>query len=137
MRRFKKLTALVLGLCFVIALSACSGSKDEYERFSSFENHFYPEEFEEEYSEVTREVLLESGKDYKFFIKSACKDGSLKITSTYSGADDTVYIVNSDSPCEEWLEISAGTTDKITFIINIEADTDGSVIVETHTKQGS
>lgn len=130
MKRFKKMAALLFALCFMLAFSACSGGNDEYERLSGFEYHFYPEEYEEEYSKITREVELESGKDYKLLIQSVCESGSIKITATYAESDDTVYFVNSDSPCEEWIELPIGTTERVNFTINIEADTEGFVIVD-------
>lgn len=134
MKCFKKMAVLLFVACLIAALSACSNNSGEYESLSSFEYHFYPEEYEEEYSEVTRDVQLESGKDYKFHIASECKDGSITITSTYSGADDTVYFVDSDSPCDEWIELPAGVAKSMIFTINIKADTEGNVIVEMLTR---
>ena len=130
MKVFKNITVLLFALCFMLLISACSGGNDEYEKLSGFEYHFCPEEYEEEYCEITRDVELDSGKDYKFLIQSECKSGSIEITVTHTGADDTVYLVNSDSPCEEWIELSAGVTKLVNFTIDIEADTEGAVIVD-------
>lgn len=96
----------------------------------AFEYHFYPEEYEEEYSEIARDVELESGKDYKFLIQSVCESGSIEITVTHTGTDDAVYFVDFTSPCEEWIELPSGTAELVNFTINIDADTDGSVIVD-------
>lgn len=130
MKRFRKMVALLFALCFILLLSACSGSNGEYERLSGFEYHFYPEEYEEEYSEIARDVELESGKDYKFLIQSVCESGSIVITVTHTGTDDAVYFVDFTSPCEEWIELPSGTAELVNFTINIDADTDGSVIVD-------
>ena len=134
MKNFKKLITLLLGLCFVLVLSACSGNSTEYESLSSFEYHFYPEEYEEEYSEIARDIPLERGKDYKFLIKSECKSDTITITLTYNGNEENKYFVNSESPCDEQMELVAGTTDETTFTINIEPDTEGFVIVEQFIK---
>lgn len=134
MKCFNKMGILLFAVCLIVALAACSSGSDEYESLSSFEYHFYPEEYEEEYSAITRNVQLESGKDYKFLITAECKDGSITITSTYSGADDTVYFVNSNSPCNEWIELPAGTTDIVTFTANIEPITEGAIVVEILVK---
>ena len=134
MKQFRGMAALLFALCFVSVLSACSGSKGEYESISGFEYHFYPEEYEKNHSEFIRDIELESGKDYKLLVQAMCESGAVKITVTYSGADDTVYLVNSDSPCEEWIELSAGITERVNFTINIEADTDGSVSVDVLTR---
>ena len=82
------MAALIFALCFMLALSACSGSNDEYEKLSGFEYHFYPEEYGEEYSEIARDVELESGKDYEFLIQSVCENGSIEIAVTHTGVDD-------------------------------------------------
>lgn len=58
MNRFKTLIALFLVTCFALPLSACSGSKAEYESIREFEFHFFPEEYEEEYSEVSKTLSL-------------------------------------------------------------------------------
>lgn len=134
MKCFKKMVILLFAVCLIAALVACSSGSDEYESLSSFEYHFYPEEYEEEYSAITRDAQLESGKDYKFLITAECKDGSITITSTYSGADDTVYFVDSNSPCNEWLELPAGAEGNVAFTVSIEADTEGFIIVETFVK---
>lgn len=134
MKHFKKMAVLLFAVCFIVGLSACSNGNGEYENLSSFEYHFYPEEYEEEYSEVKRDVQLESSKDYKFHITSTCKDGSIKIVAEYNEADDGAYLVDSNSPCDEWLEIPSGTATSVKFTINIGADTEGEVIVETLTR---
>lgn len=126
----KKTVCLSLAVLFTLGtLAGCSGS-DEYELEQSFERNFYPEEYEEEYSEIEKVIELDESKDYKFTIHSTCKEGSLEISSLYSGSDEAVSIVNSESPCEDTITLSAGTSDKITFTIRINADTEGSVIVE-------
>ena len=130
MKRFRKMAALLFALCFMLDLSACSGSNDEYEKLSGFEYHFYPEEYGEEYSEIARDVELESGKDYEFLIQSVCENGSIEITVTHTGVDDTVYFVDSGSPCEEWIELPSGTAELVNFTINIDEDTEGFVIVD-------
>lgn len=134
MKNSKKWITLLFALYFALVLSACSGNSAEYESLSSFEYHFYPEEYEEEYSEITRDISLERGKNYKFSIKSECKSGTITIISTYNGNEKNKYFVNPESPCDEQMELLAGTTDETTFTINIEPDTEGFVIVEQFIK---
>ena len=132
MKRFKlkKVVCLSLIVLLVVGmLAGCAGS-DEYELEQSFERNFYPAEYEEEYSEIEKVIELDENKDYKFAIRSTCKTGSLEISSVYSGSDEAIRIVNSESPCDDTITLSAGTSDKITFTIHLNADTEGSVIVE-------
>ena len=130
MKNSKKWITLLFALYFALVLSACSGNSAEYESPSSFEYHFYPEEYEEEYSEITRAIPLEHDKDYKFLIKSECKSGTITIILTYDGNTESKYIITAESPCEEQIELLEGTTDETTFTINIDPDTEGFVIVE-------
>lgn len=126
----KKIVYLFLAVLFALGvLGGCAGS-NEYQLEQSFERNFYPEEYEEEYSEIEKVIELDESKDYKFTIRSTCKEGSLELSSAYSGLDEAVRIVNSESPCEDTITLSAGTSDKITFTIHINANTEGSVIVE-------
>lgn len=131
MKRTKVTFALLIAMCLIWIVSACSGSSTvEYESEQSFEYHFYPEEYEEAYSEISKTLPLESGKDYQIQIEANCTSGSMEIQVCYED-DETLYIVDIDTPCNDTITIPADTTDKVEFIVSIEPDTEGMVIGET------
>lgn len=128
MNGFKKIVALLIAMCFIVSLSACSDSKAEYESTHGFEFHFYPEEYEEEYSEVSKTLSLEADTAYQLKIEAACESGTMEISVIYKNEDEKVYIVNADAPCNELLSIAANTTSEVTIIVSIEPGTKGAVI---------
>lgn len=131
MKRIKVALALLIALSLTWIISACSGSGTvEYESEQSFEYHFYPEEYEEAYSEISKTLLLKSGKDYQIRMEANCTSGSMEIQVCYRDAE-TLYIVDIDMPCNDTITIPADTTDKVEFIVLIEPDTEGMVIGET------
>lgn len=128
MNRFKKLAALWMAFCIVFSLSACSGNQVEYESVQGFELHFYPDEYQEAYSEVSKTLPLDAGTDYQFQIDAACDSGSLEIRIVYQDENEKVFIVNEETPCSELLTLPANTTSEVTITVSIEPDTKGSVI---------
>ena len=134
MNRFKTLIALFLVMCFAFSLSACSGSEAEYESTREFEFHFYPEEYEEEYSEVSKTLSLEADTDYQLKIDASCESGTMEISVKYADEDAKDYTVNADTPCNELLSIPANTASEISVVVSIEPDTQGEVIAELLAK---
>ena len=68
MKRSERAIAGLISLGLVLGLSACGRAPEEAEEFVSrqaFEYHFYPEEYEEEYSSVGRTLPLEGETDRK------------------------------------------------------------------------
>ncbi len=130
MNRFKTLIALFLVMCFALSLSACSGSEAEYESTREFEFHFYPEEYEEEYSEVSKTLSLEADTDYQLKIDASCESGTMEISVKYADEDAKDYTVNADTPCNELLSIPANTASEISVVVSIEPDTKGDVVSE-------
>lgn len=128
MNRFKRITALFTFVCLILVLPACSGNKAEYESTQGFEFHFYPEEYEEEYSEVTKTLYLETETDYQLQIDAACESGTMEVSVTYRDADEKIYTVNADNPCNELLPIPANAASTVTITISIEPNTKGTVI---------
>ncbi len=128
MNRFKRITALFAAVYLILAISACSGEKAEYESTQGFEFHFYPEEYEEEYSEVSKTLYLETGTDYQLQIDAACENGTMEVRVMYQDADEKVYIVNADDPRKELLPIPANDASAVTITISIEPNTKGTVI---------
>lgn len=108
----------------------CSSGGAEYENGQSFEYHFYPEEYDTDYGVVNKTLSLQSDKDYQIKIDASCSAGSMEISVLYKDGD-ILYVVNSNEPCNETIAIAAHTTDEVTFNILIEADTAGSVVVDT------
>lgn len=130
MNRFKKMIALFLIMCFALSLSACSGSETEYESIREFEFHFFPEEYEEEYSEVSKTLPLEADTDYQIKIDASCESGTMEISVKYADEEAKSYNVNTDTPCNDLLSIPANTTSELSVIVSIEPDTKGEVISE-------
>ena len=64
----------------------------------SFEYHFIPEEYKEEYSEYEKTITLEADTDYQFKVDATCESGTIEIRLTYENAEETMYIVNSSAP---------------------------------------
>ena len=130
MNRFKTLISLFLVMCFALSLSACSGSEAEYESTREFEFHFYPEEYEEEYSEVSKTLSLEADTDYQLKIDASCESGTMEISVKYADEDVKDYTVNTDTPCNELLSIPENTASEISVVVSIEPDTKGDVVSE-------
>ena len=58
MKKYKKIGVYLLAICLIFALTACNDSEaDEFTSLRSFEYHFIPEEYEEEYSEYEKTML--------------------------------------------------------------------------------
>lgn len=83
MNRFKKLAALWTAIWIVFSLSACSGNQVEYESVRGFAFHFYPEEYQEAYSEVSKTLPLDADTDYQLQIDAACDSGTLELRIVY------------------------------------------------------
>ena len=69
MKRSERAIAGLISLGLLLGLSACGRAPEEAEEFVSrqaFEYHFYPEEYEEEYSSVGRTLPLDGEIDYQF-----------------------------------------------------------------------
>lgn len=128
MNRFKKITALLMAICLMFSLSACSSGKEEYESTQGFEFHFYPEEYEVEYSEVSKTLYLDADMDYQLKLDATCESGTMEICIVYKDEEAKACTVNTDTPCNELLTISANTTSEVTITVSIESDTKGKVI---------
>ena len=64
MKKYKKIGVYLLAICLIFALTACNDSEaDEFTSLRSFEYHFIPEEYEEEYSEYEKVITLEADTD--------------------------------------------------------------------------
>ena len=125
-----KTTLLNIIVCFAFSLCACSGSKAEYESIREFELHFFPEEYEEEYSEVSKTLALEADTDYQLKINASCESGTMEISVKYGNEDAKDYSVNADISCNEMLTIPENTAHEVSVVVFIEPDTQGEVIAE-------
>lgn len=135
MKQYKKIAVCLLAICFAFALTACNNSDpDEFTSLQSFEYHFFPEEYEEEYSEYEKVITLEADTDYQFKVDATCKSGTIEIRLTYENAEETMYIVNSSAPCNEKINIPANATETAYFTITIDPETKGDVVVEVLTR---
>lgn len=128
MNRFKKMVSLLFVICFIFLLTACSGRQTEYESVESFEYHFYPEDYGDEYSPEPVTFSLKTKTDYQFQIDAACESGVMEIGIIYENEVAKTFTVNADAPCNELLTIPANTTSEVTITISIEPGTKGEVI---------
>ena len=128
MNRFKKIAAMLFVICFIFSLSACSGKETEYKSVEGFEYHFYPEEYNDEYSPSPMTFSLKEKTDYQFQIDATCESGAMEISIIYENEDAKTYTVNTDTPCNELLTIPANTTSEVTITVSIEPGTKGEVI---------
>ena len=135
MKQYKKIAVCLLAICFAFALTACNNSdQDEFTSLQSFEYHFFPEEYEEEYREYEKVITLEADMDYQFKVDAACESGTIEISLTYENAEEKMYIVNSSAPCNDKINIPANTTETACFTITIVPETKGDVVVEVLTR---
>jgi hypothetical protein len=136
MKLFKTMTAFLFIVCFAAALSACAKSKpDEFTSLQSFEYHFYPEEYEEAYSEYEKSFPLEADTDYQLQIDAACESGTIEICIHYKEAEDKIYLVNFETPCRDTVSIPANTADAVSFSAAITPETKGEVIGEIFARK--
>ena len=135
MKKYKKIGVYLLAICLIFALTACNDSEaDEFTSLRSFEYHFIPEEYEEEYSEYEKTITLEADTDYQFKVDATCEIGTIEISLTYENAEEKMYIVNSSAPCNDKINIPANTTETACFTITIVPETKGDVVVEVLTR---
>ena len=135
MKRYRKVAVLLFALCLALALTACNNSEpDEFTSLQSFEYHFFPEEYEQEYSEYEKTLTLEANADYQFKVDAVCESGTIEISLIYENADEKMYIVNSSAPCNDEIIIPANTTETAFFTITIVPETKGDISIEVLTR---
>ena len=131
MKRNKKIVIMFLAISLLLVFSACSGGGSaEYESVKSFEFHFYPEEYEEEYSEVSKILPLEADTEYQLKIDAVCQTGTMEISISYADENDKQNSVNADTPCNDTIIIPQNAADEVKVVISIEQDTKGSFICD-------
>lgn len=98
----------------------------------AFEYHFYPEEYEEEYSSVGRTLPLDRETDYQFRIEAECASGTMEIRVT-CGTEEQIYAVSPSEPCRATVSVESGDAEEAQFDIEIQPDTEGGVRVKVLT----
>lgn len=98
----------------------------------AFEYHFYPEEYEKEYSSTGRTLPLDRETDYQFRIEAECASGAMEIRVT-CGTEEQIYAVSPSEPCRETVSVESGAAEEAQFDIEIQPDTEGGVRVEVLT----
>lgn len=98
----------------------------------AFEYHFYPEEYEKEYSSVGRTLPLDRETDYQFRIEAECASGTMEIRVT-CGTEEQIYAVSPSEPCRATVSVESGDAEEAQFDIEIQPDTEGGVRVEVLT----
>ena len=69
------------------------------------------------------------GTEYQVKIQASCESGTLAVSASCAG-EEWAYTVSPEEPCTESLSLPAGSAGQADFVITIEPDTRGSVIVE-------
>lgn len=128
MKRFKKVVLSFAAICLMFSLVACSGSNAVYESVEEFERHFIPEEYESEYSTITEVFTLKENTDYQLKLDAKCEIGTMQISILYEGAEEKIYSVNPETPCNEILTIPTDSVNEVEITVSIEPDTRGSVV---------
>lgn len=131
MKNYKKLFVLIL--CIILLFTACkSNNSQEFVYQQGFEYHFYPDEYEEEYSNYEKKYDLEENKEYQIKIDADCESGNIKLNVQYSNSESKIYTISKTF--SETILIPENTSDYILFKISIEADTKGDFIAEISSK---
>lgn len=129
MKICKRMVLVIAALCLTLALSAC-GNQNEFESVRSFEFHFSQEEYEEEFNKTKKDIELDNDANYQIIIDSFCKCGTITIKATYITSDKEMKVVDMTEPGHHTIALSKGTTDRITFSITIDSETEGNVKVD-------
>ena len=128
MKRFKKVVLSFAAIWLMFSLVACSESNAVYESVEEFERHFIPEEYESEYSTITEVFTLKEDTDYQLKLDANCESGTMQVSILYEGAEEKVYSVSSETPCNEILTVPTDSVNEVEITVSIEPDTRGSVI---------
>ncbi len=128
MKQCKNITIIMVAVCMIFTLSACSSQ--EFETVRSFEYHFLKKEYEEEYSKVEKTIELKDDANYKIKIVSSKESGAIAMTLSYTNEEGEIELINMTAPVTETVEIPGGTTASFTFSAQTDPDTQGSVKVE-------
>lgn len=128
MKKSKLVMAVLSFVWCILILSACSSGNDKYISVQEFEFHFLPEEYESTYSDFTKELNLESNRNYKIQLDAKCDNGTMEICVEYGNAERKEYSVNANSPCNELIDIQTNNSGKLIINVSIEPDTEGQVI---------
>ena len=105
---------------------------EEYGDYQALEYHFYPEEYEKEYSSTGRTLPLDGETDYQFRIEAECASGTMEIRVT-CGTEEQIYAVSPSEPCRATVSVESGDAEEAQFDIEIQPDTEGGVRVEVLT----
>ena len=119
--------AIIAMLIFGITAILIANRKKEYVMAEGIEYHFYPEEYDEQYSRIEDSFDLSNKEKYQMEVQASCKDGTMQIKLT-SGDIINEYTINAETPCDEIVDIPNDKADKIYIFISIEKDTEGDFI---------
>ena len=128
MNKCKTIIAMSAAICLMFLLSACSGKNEKYEVVEGFERHFVPEEYDSEYSKISEVFTLNEGTDYQLQLDAKCESGKMEISILCEGADEKIYSIDPETPCNEILMIPADSVNEVTIVVSIELETKGDVI---------
>ncbi len=131
MKCFKVTFIAVFTLLFSAVFSGCeTNHSEEFSDWKSFEYHFYPEEYEKDYSKFQKSCTLETDTSYQLKIESNCESGIIEICVDYKDGKDKVYVIKPSVPCSDTILLGENIADEIMFTIIIQPNTKGDVFVE-------
>ena len=135
MKKIKNIFTATLGLISAICLCGCSEKDtEEYTYLQGFEYHFYPQEYEEEYSGYSKPVSLKPDTDYKIVLKVQCESGTVTINMSRENLQAVTFTADSRSPCDKTVFVSTETDETVIFSLLTEEDTKADVAVEIYAK---
>lgn len=116
------IAVFILGITVILLVN-----RKQYAITESMEYHFYPKEYDEQYSQIEDSFDLSSKEKHQMKVQASCQDGIMVIKLT---AGDIVneYTVNAETPCYEIVDIPKNKADKICIYISIENNTEGDFI---------
>ncbi len=130
MKLFKTILTFSIVLCLSFICVACDNQRaDEWNVVESFEYHFYPEEYEEKYSEIENSFTLEEDTEYQLRINASCESGIIEVDIYYGDTEKNLEI-NASNTHNETISIPTNSAGTVAFTININTDTQGEFICE-------
>ncbi len=136
MKKIKIIFTIALVFISAMCLCGCSEKeKEEYTYLQGFEYHFYPQEYEEEYSGYSKSLSLKSNTDYKIVIHAQCESGSVTINMSRDNEDAAIFTADSRSPCDKTVFVGTDTDETVIFSLLTDEDTRADIVVKIYSKE--
>lgn len=136
MKKLKIMFTVIFVFISAVYLCGCGEKQEEeYAYLQGFEYHFYPQEYEEEYSGYSKSLSLKSDTDYKIVVQAQCESGSVTINMSRDNEDATIFTADSRSPCDKTVFVSTNTDETVIFSLLTDEDTRADIVVKIYIKE--